>query len=125
MFTIDDDKTIHITRGDIGSIEVSSMTPNKELYVFQPGDIVRLRIYVKKQHDNVVLVKNVHVETETTVVDILLDKSDTKIGGIINKPVDYWYEVELNPDTAPQTLVGYDKVGPKIFRLYPEGGDAA
>lgn len=43
---------------------------------------------------------------------------------MVNKPTDFWYEVELNPDTAPQTIIGYDKeTGAKIFRLYPEGGD--
>jgi hypothetical protein len=70
-----------------------------------------------------VLEKDVTVEEETSVVSITLERTDTKLGGIINKPVDYWYEVELNPDTTPQTIVGYDSDGPKIFRLFPEGGD--
>jgi hypothetical protein len=51
----------------------------------------------------------------------MLSKEDTKIGKKVNKPVDYWYEVELNPDTYPQTIVGYDEDGAKIFKLYPEG----
>ena len=123
MFTIDADKTIHMTRGDIGAIEVGSLASDGSRYIFQPDDIIRLRVYIKKKHDDVVLIKDVIVEEATDTVDINLDKNDTKIGDVINKPIDYWYEVELNPDTAPQTLVGYDTVGPKIFRLYPEGGD--
>lgn len=124
MFIIDADMTVHITRGDIGVIEVSANKSDTELYIFQPGDIVRLKVFVKKQHDNIVLTKDVTVEEETDKVTINLFKSDTEIGGTINKPVDYWYEVELNPDTTSQTIVGYDKNGPKIFKLYPEGGAA-
>lgn len=123
MFSIDSTQTIHITRGDIGVIEVDAMKSETERYIFQPGDLVRLKVFGKKQHDNVVLTKNVIVEEETEVVDISLERDDTKIGGIINKPVDYWYEIELNPDTAPQTIIGYDDDGPKVLRLYPEGGD--
>lgn len=124
MFSIDTDKTIHITRGDIGIIEVSSNISDGSPYIFQPNDEVYLRVYNRKQHEEVVLVKRVQVDNETPTVDIKLESTDTKLGGIINKPVDYWYEIELNPATAPQTIVGYDAVGPKIFRLYPEGGDA-
>lgn len=125
MFIVDTSKTIHITRGDIGAIEVSANETEDELYVFQPGDIVRLRVYIRKQHANVVLMKDVRVESETSVVDIGLESADTKLGDIINKPVDYWYEIEVNPDTTPQTIIGYDADGPKIFRLYPEGGEMA
>ena len=63
------------------------------------------------------------ISDDTATVDITLERVDTKIGEIINKPVDYWYEIELNPDTTPQTLIGYDDDGPKIFRLFPEGGE--
>ena len=52
---------------------------------------------------------------------ISLNKEDTTIGDIINTPIDYWYEVQLNPETNPQTIIGYDENGAKIFRLYPEG----
>jgi hypothetical protein len=123
MFRIDDDMTIHITRGDIGVIEVSANKNEHELYTFVPGDIVRLRVFPKKRHEDVVLVKDAHIETETQTVSIILERNDTKLGEIINKPAVYWYEVELNPDTSPQTFIGYDANGPKLFMLYPEGGD--
>lgn len=125
MFTIDEENTISITRGDVGIIEVrvdDNVTGGQ--YTFQPGDIVRFKVFVKKRHDSIVLCKEVTVDAATDVVDILLDSEDTKIGTIINKPTDYWYEVELNPYTIPQTVVGYDSDGAKIFRLYPEGGGA-
>lgn len=123
MFKIDNDLSIHITRGDIGVIEVSAEKNESELHTFVPGDLVRFRVYPKKQHENVVLVKDVLIESETQTVEIILEGSDTKLGEVINKPTVYWYEVELNPDTAPQTFIGYDTVGPKLFTLYPEGGD--
>ena len=123
MFTINDDLSIHITRGDVGAIEISADKNEDELFVFKSGDVVRLKVYPKKQHENIVLQKDAIVETETETVDINLEKNDTKLGGIINKPTVYWYEVELNPDTIPQTLIGYDTNGPKLFTLYPEGGD--
>ena len=123
MFTITANSAIHLTRGDIAVIEISANTEKNEPYMFQVGDTVRFKVFVKKQCDDVVLQKDVVVDEESLTVDIPLEKDDTKIGGIINKPADYWYEVELNPDTTPQTIVGYDSDGPKIFRLFPEGGD--
>ena len=124
MFDIDADNTIHITGGDIGAIEISAGYDETEPYTFAPGDEIRMRVYTKKNHEDVVLVKNVLITDETQVVTILLERNDTKLGEIINKPTTYWYEVELNPDTTPQTLIGYDTKGPKLFILYPEGGDA-
>lgn len=124
MFLIKDDLSIHVTRGDIGTIEVSADKSNNEPYMFQPGDVVCLRVYPKKQHENVVLEKEVLIESETGVVPINLVRNDTKLGGIIDKPTIYWYEIELNPGVSPQTIVGYDQNGPKLFTLYPEGGDS-
>jgi hypothetical protein len=123
MFTIDTEQTIHITRGDIGVFEIRTNNHSGEPYVFKTGDVVRFKVFVKNRHDSIILCKDVIVPEENDVVSICLDKSDTKIGSIINKPIDYWYEVELNPDIAPQTIIGYDINGAKIFRLYPEGGD--
>ena len=80
-----------------------------------------LLVTKKKACDEVVLSKSVEAIPDTTEVDFKLTTEDTRIGEVINKPVDYWYEIELNPDTYPQTLIGYDEDGPKIFRLYPEG----
>lgn len=123
MFIVNSDKSIYITRGDIGMLVVNAEDANNELHTFEAGDLVRLRIFKKNKHDEVVLQKDVEIVVETQVVEFPLTREDTKIGDIINKPVDYWYEVELNPDTTPQTIIGYDLDGPKIFKLFPEGGD--
>jgi hypothetical protein len=71
-----------------------------------------------------VIKKDVEVKEPTSAVEVVLDREDTKVGEIISKPTDYWYEVELNPETHPQTIVGYDDNGAKVFKLYPEGGVA-
>ena len=123
MFRIDEDKTIHLTRGDVAPIEVNAEEESGSAHVFQSGDIVRFKVFEKKDCENIVLQKDVTVTGETTVVDVFLDGEDTKIGEVINKPKDYWYEVEKNPDTYPQTILGYDEDGPKVLRLYPEGSD--
>lgn len=126
MFIINADLSIYLTRGDIAAIEVSANNKVGETvtpYTFKVDDIVRFQVTEKGNVSKVVLRKDVLVEAEAETVDILLESEDTKIGELINKPVNYWYDVELNPDTNPQTIIGYDDKGPKIFKLFPEGDD--
>lgn len=124
MFTINDDLSIYATRGDTVFFEVAADEDiTGATYSFEVGDVLRIRVMQKKLPNNVVLEKCFTVEEKTDKVYILLTGEETKIGDIISKPVDYWYEIELNPSTAPQTIVGYDEDGAKIFRLYPEGAD--
>ena len=123
MFSINSDYSIYLTRGDIASIEIGARKSETEDYIFQIGDVVRFRVFEKKRCDNVVLQKDVKVDEETDRVVINLDRSDTKLGELIHKPKEYWYEIELNPDTTPQTIIGYDADGPKILMLFPEGDD--
>lgn len=113
---------IMINRGDIGVLSVTAQNKNGSDYIFKQGDIVRLNVMGVNNCDEIVLQKDVEVEVESHEVDIRLYSENTKIGDIINNPKNYWYEVELNPDTAPQTIIGYDDKGPKLFILYPEGG---
>lgn len=122
MFQIDDDMTIYITRGDVAYFSVTADN-NGVPYKFKPGDVVRMKVFAKKDAANVVLQKDFPITVEVDHVNIYLEEKDTKIGEVISKPVDYWYEVELNPFTNPQTIVGYDDDGAKIFKLFPEGRD--
>ena len=121
MFVIDDDLTMHITRGDNVAMAITADVGGAS-YEFRKGDVLRFTVFAKKDCSDIVLTKDVEVIEPTSLVEIILEKEDTKIGGIINKPVDYWYEIVLNPDTYPQTIVGYDENGAKVFKLYPEGG---
>lgn len=123
MFKIDSDKTIHITRGDIGAISLGATNADGSSFTFNEGDVVRFKVFKSKDCGCVELEKDVPVENAGTEVLISLQSEETKIGEVISKPADYWYEVEVNPETAPQTIIGYDEEGAKIFRLYPEGSD--
>lgn len=126
MLRVDEDKMIHLTRGDAGILHISAKDKEAEdgkPYTFKVGEIVRFKVVEKKACNSVAFKKEVIVKTESTEVAIELTTADTKIGEIINKPKDYWYEVELNPDTAPYTIIGYDEEGPKVLRMYPEGDD--
>ena len=119
MFVVNDDLSIYATRGDTVFFNVSAEDHGYP-YKFQPGDIVRMAIYGRKEADNCVMQKDFPVEEVTETVFIYLEEEDTKIGESISKHKDYWYEVVLNPDTIPQTIIGYDEDGAKIFRLFPE-----
>ena len=122
MFVLNDDLSIYATRGDIVFFSVTAEDDGTP-YEFKAGDVVRIKVYGKKDAESVVLQKDFPVTENTQSVEILLTKEDTKIGEVISKPNDYWYEVELNPLTNPQTIIGYDEDGAKIFRLFPEGDD--
>ena len=126
MFVVNDDLSIYATRGDIVCLNVSATDDRSgEPYEFQPGDVLQMKVYAKKDAENVVLQKDFPVVAKTDVVGIVLTEHDTRIGEVISKPVDYWYEVTLNPYTNPQTFIGYDEDGAKIFKLFPEGKDLA
>lgn len=109
-------KEIGITRGDIGTIELSIND-----YTFKVGDIVRFKVFKSKDCKCVELQKDIEIKEEATLIEIPLTSEDTRIGDIINKPAKYWYEIELNPETNCQTIIGYDDEGEKLFTLYPEG----
>ena len=123
MLTINADRSINLTRGDSVSFEIGATLGDGEIYMFQPGDVVRFKVYEKNRCDAIVLVKDTIANEEAETVLVQLNSDETKIGGIIHKPAEYWYEVELNPNTTPQTIIGYDANGPKLFRLFPEGDD--
>lgn len=122
MFYIDEDKTIHITRGDAAVFALTA-TIEGEVYAFKQSDVVRFKAFAKKDCSDVVLQKDFGATEGASEVEIYLSGDETKFGGIISKPTDYWYEVELNPDTHPQTIIGYDENGAKVFKLYPEGAE--
>lgn len=121
MFKVNNDLSIHVTRGDIGLLGITAKNEDESDYVFQIGDVVRLGVFEKKKFSSIKLQKDITVQEQGTEVQMPLNKEDTTIGSIINAPVDYWYEIQLNPETNPQTIIGYDENGAKIFRLYPEG----
>ena len=126
MYIIDPiTKNIEVTRGDVLPLTISTLNEDKKTnYVFQKDDVVRIKVFKARDCGCVEIQKEVKVEEPTEEVEITLTREETRIGDLIKKPVDYWYEVELNPDTYPQTIIGYEKdKGAKLFTLLPEGGD--
>lgn len=121
MFKIDTNKNIYLTRGDVATINVTAKNSDGTDYVFKKDEVVRFNVFSKNACHDIVIRKDVVIEEETNVVNILLTSAETRFGELINKPVDYWYEIIINPDTAPQTIVGYLEY-PTIFKLLPEGG---
>jgi hypothetical protein len=121
MFVVNEDLSIYATRGDIVTFAITA-DDNGVAYMFQPGDVVRFTVYGKKDAETVYLQRDFPVFVESDKVAVSLGEDDTKIGDPISKPTDYWYEVVLNPETSPQTIIGYDEDGAKVFKLFPEGG---
>lgn len=123
MFVLNEDLSIYVTRGDVLFFAVTMKDDDGNQHNFSEGDVVRVKVYGKKNASEVVLEKDFRIYADSEMAEIYLTKEDTKIGDVISKPTDYWYEIELNPDTEPQTIVGYDEDGAKVFKLFPEGAD--
>ena len=122
MFQINDDLSIYVTRGDMVFLKIKAQNNGKP-YTFKAGEVLRVKVFGKKDCETVERQQDFPVYEATQAVDIVLDGAFTKIGEVISKPKDYWYEVELNPFDNPITIIGYDEDGPKLFRLFPEGAD--
>ena len=116
--------TILLTRGDECTITLKVRpvdTGSNEEYAFKPGDLIAFGVYSKKGLDSPpLLLKEIAIEENTNIVNISLESSETKLGLMLNKPIEYWYEIQLN---YKQTILGYDESGPKVLMLYPEGDD--
>lgn len=122
MIKVDNNtKRISINRGDdnVGFL-FSIPIDEEEKYEFQVGDIVTLGVYDKEGlKDPALLLKTIVIEQTTDEVEINLTKEETTIGDIQNKPIECWYEIQLND----KTIIGYDEKGAKKFIVYPEGSD--
>lgn len=115
---------IYVTRGDMLPLAIDALNADKSQYKFKTGEVLRIKVMEKENVSNIVLERDFVVEEDTQVVNVDLLSEDTRIGELINKPHEYWYEVELNPDTPEtMTIVGYSKEkGAALFVLLPEGG---
>lgn len=113
--------TIHCTRGDTGTLRFKHKV-NGVPYTFQAGDKLVLTVKPKNgfNKEEVAMRITTTVTEPTEICPIVITKEDSKIGGLINKEVTYWYDVVLNEG---QTILGYDESGPKEFILYPESGE--
>ncbi len=114
-----DGTTIKLNRGDVLNLTLTLKNSDGSTYSFKNGDKVVFSIYNKgKLSEDAVFLKEVDVTETLQALEINLTSEETKIGELINKPVEYWYEIELNNQ---YTVIGYDDTGAKIFMLFPEG----
>lgn len=123
-------KTIEITRGNVLPITVTAGNNIDENdYQFQVGDVIRFKIFDKNNVSKVYLEKDFKIDEVATEKIITMTANEMKIGELKNKAVEYWWELELNPDTDnTHTIVGYEldeegKPDPAIIKILPEGGD--
>ena len=125
MATIGDNYSIETNRGSMLALTIKAKDKDDNFYEFQPDDVIRFRLMTKGNCDDVILQEDVVVSEVSESVPLVISSEKMKIGEIINKPVTYWYEIELNPDTSSTiTILGYTKkTGARILTLTPEGGD--
>ena len=116
---------IYVTRGDMLPLAIDALNADKSPYYFKAGEILRIKIMEKENVNSILLQKDFTIEKSGPIVNIDLLSEDTRIGELINKPHEYWYEIELNPDTPnTNTIIGYSKEkGAALFVLLPEGGN--
>lgn len=118
-------KNIDITRGNILPLTIDALNEDESKYEFKVDDIIRFTIMEAKNVNNILLQKDFKVKEASTEQEITLTAEEMKIGELVNKPIKYWYEIEVNPDTDyTQTIIGYTKEeGAAVLTILPEGGD--
>jgi hypothetical protein len=126
MLDVINERDIEVTRGNIMPLTVTALNKDKSEYEFKNGDVIRFKIMKAKDVNNIMFQKDFEVSEQSFETEIIITANEMKIGEVSSKPIDYWYEIELNPDTDnTQTIVGYEKEkGPAILTLLPEGGDS-
>lgn len=104
MFLIDDDMSVHLTRGDSATIGVEIRDTDGEIYDLQDGDVVKFTVRKNVYDRNIVMQKTGLVFTITNE-----DTRDLPYGK-------YVYDVELsNNDTNKDTFIT-----PTLFEICPE-----
>ena len=117
-----DDNEISISRGDSWTINVViPLNDGEDKYVFQPNDVLTLRVYEKNGYDKEVkLQKTITITEETETAKIVLEEEDTLFAPISNKRLIYWYDVSLN---ETKTIIGFDQEdGARQFIVTPAKG---
>lgn len=118
MIKIDDEKTIHITRGDATN-DLNKLTISYDDYEFKTNDKLKLVVVEKKGYtEKIVFEKEQTILSASSSVDFALTSTETKSFPLENKKKTYWYDIRLNDDT---TIIGYDEENAKKLIVYPGG----
>lgn len=120
MIRIDEDKTIHLTRGDATN-DINKLVVSKDGVSFSENDTLKLIVVKKKGYTSeIVFSKKQTITQDSNEVEFSLTTEDTSTFPLENKKKEYWYDFVLNGDT---TILGYDEENAKKFIVYPGGID--
>ena len=120
MIKIDEDKTIHLTRGDATN-EINKLVVSQEGVSFSANDKLKLIVVKKKGYtSSIVFSKEQTIADDGDEVEFELTEQETLTFPLANKKQEYWYDFVLNGDT---TILGYDEDNAKKFIVYPGGID--
>lgn len=120
MIKIDDEKTIHITRGDETN-DINKLPISLENYEFKKNEKLKLIVMEKKGYTkDIILEKDFTIDENTSEVFLNLTSEDTLKFPLENKKITYWYDIILNDNT---TIYGYDENNAKKLVVYPGGVD--
>lgn len=120
MIKIDEDKTIHLTRGDATN-DFNKLVVSMDGITFAANDKLKLIVVKKKGYTSeIVFSKEQTIEEAGDEVEFELTSADTSTFPLENKQKEYWYDFVLNGDT---TILGYDEEKAKKFIVYPGGLD--
>lgn len=123
---IENDRDIELTRGDMLPLTVTADNLIGNDYEFKAGDILEFKVYEKGNPANVVLEKQFTVDKTCTEFYMEIPSEDTRIGELISKPVEYNYELTLNPNTSrTMTIIAHTKKdgAPKFILGVEAGGN--
>lgn len=120
MITIDNDKNIGITRGDIGSFTLKVKQSDNTYYQFKTSDKVYFTVKKSYSDSDYIIRKIITFPSVTDTCEISLVASDTNFGRLIGGSRKYVYDISIN---EVETVVGYDQDGAKYFIIYPEASN--
>ena len=116
MLTIDN-KEISLSKGDKGVIQFD-MTQDGEPVILDGTDKITMAIYEEENLDKDPLkVIEAEINLDENIAEIPINEATTDFVPEDNMPFNYWYQIEW----AGNVVIGYDKEGPKTFRVYPQG----
>ena len=112
-----DNKEISLSKGDRGVIQFD-ITQDGEPVILELSDKITMSIYSEENLDKEPLqVLNAEINVDDNIAEIPIIETSTDFVPEDNMPFNYWYQIEWNDNV----MIGYDKEGPKIFRVYPQG----
>jgi len=118
-------RDIETIRGDMLPLSITLEDVLDAPESFKKDDVIRFLVFDKKDVDNIHINKDFTIEEDTDELYIEIPAETMEFGEISSKPIEYGYELKLNPDKPTRvTIVGFIKdVGFPILTLLPGSGD--